>query len=140
MILQGLNRTIASSLLLDNDITYFGVININIDERTIGSVDVWRSATTKQLYCEEKQLGIEELADTVGMPKIKPDQKWAVVVSKLQNGKDKWKLVKLPENGTIKFETIDEKILDLSVENYIIKDNNHWSFLVEDNVNKAVEI
>ena len=95
--------------MLANDIIYFGVININIDERTIGSVDVWRSATTKQLYCEEKQLGIEALADTVGMPEIKPDQKWAVAVSKLQKGKDKWKLVKLPENGMIKFETIDEK-------------------------------
>ena len=65
------------------------------------------------------------------MPKIKSGQKWAVAVSKLQKGKDKWKLVKLPENGTIKFETIDEKILDLPVENYTIKDSNHWSFLVE---------
>ncbi len=126
--------------MLENDITYFGVININIDERTIGSVDVWRSARTKQFYCEEKQLGIEALADTVGMPEIKPDHKWAVAVSKLQKGKDKWKLVKLPENGSIKFETIDEKILELPVENYAIKDDDHWSFLVEDNINKAVEI
>ena len=126
--------------LLANDITYFGVININIDERTIGSVDVWRSATTKQLYCEEKQLGIEELADTVGMPKINADQKWGVLVSKLQQGKDKWKLVKLPQSGTIKFETIDEKIISIKVEDYKIVDDDHWSFLVEENVNKAVEI
>ena len=126
--------------LLANDITYFGVININIDERTIGSVDVWRSATTKQLYCEEKQLGIEELADTVGMPKINPDQKWGVLVSKLQQGKDKWKLVKLPQTGTIKFETVDEKIISLNVEDYKIVDDDHWSFLVEENINKAVEI
>ncbi len=126
--------------MLDNDITYFGVININIDERTIGSVDVWRSARTKQLYCEEKQLGIEELSDTVGMPEIKPDQKWAVAVSRLQKGRDRWKLVRLPENGTIKFETVGEKILDLRVENYAISDNDHWSFLVENNINKAVEI
>lgn len=106
----------------------------------MGSVDVWRSATTKQLYCEEKQLGIEELTDIVGMPKIAPDQKWGVLVSKLQKGKDKWKLVKLPENGEIKFETVDEKIISLKVENYKIVDDNHWSFLVEDNINKAVEI
>ena len=125
---------------MGNDITYFGVINININERTIGSVDVWRSATTKQLYCEEKQLGIEELAETVGMPKIAPEQKWGVLVSKLQEGKDKWKLVRLPENGEIKFETVDEKIISLKVEDYKIIDDHHWSFLVEDNVNKAVEI
>lgn len=139
-MMQGLNRTCCIFTLLANDITYFGVININIDERTIGSVDVWRSAATKQLYCEEKQLGIEALTDIVGMPEIHPDQKWAVIVSKSQKGKDKWKLVKLPENGTIKFETIDEKVLDLAVENHTVKDDGHWSFLVEDNVNKAVEI
>ncbi len=125
---------------MGNDITYFGVINININEKTIGSVDVWRSATTKQLYCEEKQLGIEALADTVGMPEIKPDEKWGVLVSKLQQGKDKWKLVKLPENGIIKFETIDEKIISLNVTDYKIVDDNHWSFLIDENVNKAVEI
>ena len=125
---------------MDNDITYFGVVNININERTIGSVDVWRSATTKKLYCEEKQLGIDSISDIVGMPLIEENEKWAVLVSKLQKGKDKWKLVKLPNNGSIKFETIDEKILDLNVEDYTIKDVNHWSFLIEDNVNQAVEI
>ena len=41
---------------------YFGVVNINIDERTIGSVDVWRCVLCKKRFCEEKQLGIEELA------------------------------------------------------------------------------
>ena len=33
------------------------------------------------------------------MPKIDPDAKWGVTVCKLQQGKDKWKLVKLKENG-----------------------------------------
>ena len=125
---------------MDNDITYFGVVNINVNERTIGSVDVWRSATTKQMYCEEKQLGIDSISDIVGMPSIEENEKWGVLVSKLQKGKDKWKLVKLPTNGTIKFETADEKILDLNVEDYKIKDSNHWSFLIEDNINQAVEI
>ena len=126
--------------MLDNNITYFGVININIDERTIGSVDVWRSGSTKQLYCEEKQLGIEALAETVGMPEIKPDEKWAVAVSKLQKGKDKWKLVKLKENGILNFETVDEKKIELKIQNYKIEDDHHWSFLIDDHVSKAVEI
>ena len=50
------------------------------------------------------------------------------LVSKLQKGKDKWKLVKLPENGEIKFETVDEKIISLKVENYKIVDDAHWAF------------
>ena len=75
-------------------ITYYGVVNLNINERTIGSVDVWRCGVCKKLFCEEKQLGIEELTDIVGMPRIDSDAKWAVCVSKLQQGKDRWKLVK----------------------------------------------
>ena len=121
-------------------ITYYGVVNLNINERTIGSVDVWRCGVCKKQFCEEKQLGIEELTDIVGMPRIDSDAKWAVCVSKLQKGKDRWKLVKLKENGEIKFETVDEKIITLKVENFKIEDEQHWSFLIEDNVNKAIEI
>ena len=135
---------------------YFGVININIDERTIGSVDVWRCGACKKKFCEEKQLGIEAISDTVGMPKIASDEKWGISVCKLQKGKDKWKLVKLKENGQLKHECLDEQIVTLQIKNYGVvdddindngnnnNDNNnnqkHWSFLVDDNVNKAVEI
>jgi len=119
---------------------YFGVVNINIDERTIGSVDVWRCGVCKKRFCEEKQLGIEELADLVGMPKIDADAKWAVTVCKLQQGKYKWKLVKLKENGEIKHECLDEQIIPLKINDYKIDDEKHWSFLIDENVNKAVEI
>ena len=121
-------------------ITYYGVVNLNIDERTIGSVDVWRCGACKKQFCEEKQLGIEEIAEVVGMPKIDPDAKWAVCVCKLQQGKYKWKLVKLKENGTIQHECLDEKVISLKSENFKIEDDQHWSFLIEDNVNKAIEI
>jgi len=121
-------------------ITYYGVVNLNIDERTIGSVDVWRCGVCKKQFCEEKQLGIEELAEVVGMPKIDSDAKWAVTVCKLQQGKYKWKLVKLKENGTIQHECLDEKVISLKSENFKIEDDQHWSFLIEDNVNKAIEI
>lgn len=119
---------------------YFGVVNVNINERTIGSVDVWRCGVCKKSFCEEKQLGIDSLADLVGMPKINSDEKWGVCICKLQKGKDRWRLVKLKENSEIKHECIEEKIMNLKVENYKVTDDNHWSFLVEDNVNKAVEI
>ena len=119
---------------------YFGVVNINIDEKTIGSVDVWRCALCKKRFCEEKQLGIEEIADLVGMPKIDFDAKWAVTVCKLQQGKNKWKLVKLKENGEIKHECLDENVITLNVKDYKIENENHWSFLIDDNVNRAVEI
>ena len=121
-------------------ITYNAPVNINIEQRTIGSVDVWRCASCKKSFCEEKQLGIESITDIVGMPKIDDDEKWAVVVSKLQKGKDKWKLVKLGENGILKFETADEQVIDLKIENYEIVDDFNSSFLVLDHLHTAVEI
>ena len=119
---------------------YFAAVNININERTIGSVDVWRCGVCKKKFCEEKQLGIETLTEIVGMPKIEPDEKWAVSICKLQKGKDKWRLVKLKENSEIKHECLEEKIIALKIKDFKIEDNNHWSFLVEDHLNRAVEI
>jgi len=121
-------------------VIYLAPVNINIDERTIGSVDVWRCASCKRKFCEEKQLGIDSITDIVGMPRIEDGEKWGVIVSKLQKGKDKWKLVRLKQNGIIKYETVDEKILDLKIEDYKIVDDYHSSFLIEDHLNKAVEI
>lgn len=119
---------------------YFGVVNINIDERTIGSVDVWRCGACKKRFCEEKQLGIEAIADIVGMPRIDPGEKWGVLVSKLQKGKDRWSLVRLPEEGHIKHERIDEKVVSLPVRDYKVDEDGYWSFLVDEHVNEAVEI
>ncbi len=119
---------------------FFGVVNLNISEKTIGTVDVWRCGVCKKRFCEEKQLGIEAIAEIVGMPSISPDEKWVVTVCKLQKGQYKWKLVKLKENSELKHECLDEHTISLKVNNYQIEDNNHWSFLVDDNVNKAVEI
>ena len=121
-------------------ITYLAPVNINVEERTIGSVDVWRCASCKKSFCEEKQLGIDSITDIVGMPRIEDDEKWGVVVSKLQKGKDKWKLVRLKETGILKFETADEQVIDLKIEDYKIVDDFHTSFLVLDNIHKAVEI
>lgn len=119
---------------------YFGVININIEERTIGSVDVWRCGVCKKRFCEEKQLGIEEIADIVGMPKIGPGEKWGVLVSKLQKGRDRWSLVRLPRDGHISHERVDEKVVRLAVTDYQVAEEGYWSFLVDDHVNQAVEI
>ena len=121
-------------------ITYLAPVNINVEERTIGSVDVWRCASCKKSFCEEKQLGIDSITDIVGMPRIEDDEKWGVVVSKLQKGKDKWKLVKLKETGILKFETADEQVIDLKIDNYSIVDDFHTSILVLDHIHKAVEI
>ena len=147
MMMQELNnaKDLSTTLTVDTETckhqpVYFGVININIDERTIGSVDVWRCGVCKKRFCEEKQLGIEEIADTVGMPKIDADAKWAVTVCKLQQGKYKWKLIKVKENGEIKHECLDEQIIPLKILDFKVEDEKHWSFLIDDNVNKAVEI
>ena len=147
MMMQELNNAKEEEKILSTDTepckhqpVYFGVVNINIDERTIGSVDVWRCGVCKKRFCEEKQLGIEELADLVGMPKIDSNAKWAVIVCKLQQGKYKWKLIRIKESGEIKHECLNEQIITIKINDFKVEDEKHWSFLIDENINKAVEI
>ena len=125
----------------NDKIVYFGVININERDKNIGAIDVWRSVITKELFCEEKRLGILDIAEDIGMPKIEKGKKWAVAVNRNRIGKDRWKLVKILKEGIFKFfDTDDETIINTTVKNYRIIDNDWWNFLVENNINRSVEI
>jgi hypothetical protein len=133
--------------MIENDneandkIVYFGVININENGKNIGAIDVWRSVITKELFCEEKRLGILDIAEDIGMPKIEKGKKWAVAVNRNRFGKDRWKLIKILEDGIFKFfDTDDETIINTNVKNYHIIDNDWWNFLVENNINRSIEI
>ena len=125
----------------NDKIVYFGVLNINERSKNIGAIDVWRSVITKELFCEEKRLGILDIAEDIGMPKIEKGKKWAVVVNRNRIGKDRWKLIKILREGIFKFfDTDDETIINTTVKNYRIIDNDWWNFLVENNINRSVEI
>ncbi len=124
----------------NHEVVYFGVTNVNYEKRTIGSVDTWRCVKCKKIFCEEKQLGIDSIVDYVGMPKISPDQKWAVLLCNLKKHKEKWKLVKIKQNDEIQHECVDEKIIQLKVKDFKIEDDKHWNFLIENSINKAIEI
>jgi len=125
----------------NDKIVYFGVININERDKNIGAIDVWRSVITKELFCEEKRLGILDIAEDIGMPKIEKGKKWAVAVNRNRIGKDRWKLIKILREGIFKFvDTDDETIINTTVKNYRIIDNDWWNFLVENNINRSVEI
>ena len=125
----------------NDKIVYFGVININENGKNIGAIDVWRSVITKELFCEEKRLGILDIAEYIGMPKIEKGNKWAVAVNRNRFGKDRWKLIKILEEGIFKFfDTDDETIINTNVKNYHIIDNDWWNFLVENNINRSIEI
>lgn len=133
--------------MIENDyktndkIVYFGVININERGKNIGAIDVWRSVITKELFCEEKRLGILDIAEDIGMPKIEKGKKWAVAVNRNRIGKDRWKLIKILREGIFKFfDTDDETIINTTVKNYHIIDNDWWNFLVENNINRSIEI
>lgn len=154
--MQGLYKALSVFSILDNasshtssltDVNedkpvYFGVININEGEKTIGAIDIWRSVITKELFCEEKRLGILDIADYIGMPKLPPKHKWAVAINRKREGKDRWKLIKIPYDGNIKFyDTDDEKLIESNVSNYELVDNEFWwSFLVENNINRNIDI
>jgi hypothetical protein len=131
----------SSSSNNQDKIVYFGVININEYGKNIGAVDVWRSVITKKLLCEEKRLGILDISEDIGMPVIDDKEIWGVAVNKHRKGKDRWKLIKIPENGKLDFtDTDDETKISVNVENLRIIDPDWWSFLVSKNINKSVEI
>jgi hypothetical protein len=132
---------------LENDreshdkIVYFGVVNINENGKTIGAVDIWRSALTKELYCEEKRLGILEIAEYIGMPKLGYGEQWAIAVNRKRAGKDRWKLIKIIKDGEFSFlDSDNEKRINVRAANYYLIDDEWWSFLVFQNVNRTVEI
>ncbi|HEX5978894.1 MAG TPA: hypothetical protein VFY68_16545 [Nitrososphaeraceae archaeon] len=125
----------------EDKVVYFGVINLNEKGRTIGAIDIWRNVITKQLFCEEKRLGILEISDNIGMPKIDKDKKWAVAINRKKAGNDRWKLIKIIRQGSFTFtETDDETTVEVDVKDYRIMDPDWWNFLVENNINRSIEI
>ena len=121
-------------------VVYFGVININENQKTIGAVDVWRSVLTKELFCEEKRLGILDIVEFIGMPRIEEGKKWAVAVSRIIKGRNRWKLIKLISQGEFEFSDLEDKVVTVEVRDYKIIDREWWSFLVERNVNCNLEV
>jgi hypothetical protein len=132
----------ASSSNNGDKIVYYGVININENGKNIGAVDIWRSVITKKILCEEKRLGVMDISEDIGMPRINDKEIWAVAINKHRKGKDRWKLIKLKE-GEKKIEFIDtddETKISVEIENSKIVDPEWWSFLVSKNINKSIEI
>ena len=125
--------------LCKHQIVYFGVININVNKKTMGSIDVWRCSSCKTKFCEEKQLGVESISEKVGMPHVQYDEKWAILICKVSNI-HKWKLIKLKNNIMIKHECVNDEMITLSIINYDVNDQNHYFVMVDDNINKAIEI
>lgn len=129
------------STIPENKVVYFGVININENNRTIGAVDIWRNVINKKLFCEEKRLGDLEIVDYIGMPTIAEDQEWAVAINRNRMGKERWKLIKIIKDGGFSFiDTDDETTVSVNVLDYKIADDKWWSFLVSKNVNRSIEI
>jgi hypothetical protein len=125
----------------EDKVVYFGVININEKGRTVGAIDIWRNVITKELFCEEKRLGILEIADNIGMPKIDKDKKWAVAINRKKAGNDRWKLIKIIRQGNFKFtDTDDETTVEVDVKDYRIMHPDWWNFIVENNINRSIEI
>jgi hypothetical protein len=126
---------------IDDKIVYLGVININENSKTIGAVDIWRSVLTKEVFCEEKRLGVLEISENIGMPRLEPDQQWAVVISRRRSGKDRWKLVKIIKQGDFTFiDNDDETKIPVKVMNYQVIDEEWWSFLVSNKVNRTIDV
>ena len=121
-------------------VVYFGVININENGKTMWTVEIWRSLLTRELFCEEKRLGILQIADYIGMPKIDKDKKWAVAISRNRKGHLRWRLIKIVKEGKMTFTDADDNTVEVNVKDFKIVDPWWWSFLVEENVNRNIEV
>ena len=122
-------------------VVYFGVINLNEGPRNIGSVDIWRSVVTKELFCEEKRIGTLDISDKIGLHRIDKNKKWAIAVNRKRRGTNRWKLIELVGNGTQRFiDSDDESVVEVNSESFNIVDSDWWSFLVERNVNRTVDV
>ena len=122
-------------------VVYFGVININEGHRNIGSVDVWRSVVTKELFCEEKRIGVLDISDKIGLNRIDKSKKWAVAVNRKRSGTNRWKLIELAVKGPQRFiDSDDESMVEVDSENFSIVHADWWSFLVEPNVNRTLDV
>lgn len=122
-------------------VVYFGVININEGHRNIGSVDVWRSVVTKEYFCEEKRIGVLDIADKIGLHRIDNSKKWAVAINRKRRGTNRWKLVELVVEGLQRFvDSDDESIVEVKSKNFSIVDADWWSFLVEPNINRTIDV
>ena len=122
-------------------VVYFGVININEGHRNIGSVDIWRSVVTKELFCEEKRIGVLDISDKIGLNRIDKSKKWAVAVNRKRSGTNRWKLIELAVKGPQRFiDSDDESMVEVDSENFSIVDADWWSFLVEANVNRTLDV
>ena len=121
-------------------VVYFGVININEGHKNIGSVDVWRSVVTKEYFCEEKRIGVLDIADKIGLHRIDKSKRWAVAINRKRRGTNRWKLVELVAEGLQRFvDSDDESIVEVKSENFRIVDADWWSFLVESNINRTID-
>jgi hypothetical protein len=122
-------------------VVYYGAININEGGRNIGSVDVWRSAVTKEVFCEEKRIGVLDISDKIGLHRIDKSRKWAVAINRKRRGTNRWKLVELVRNGLQRFQDSDyESVVEVNSKSFSIVDADWWSFLVEPNVNRTIDV
>ena len=122
-------------------VVYFGVININEGHRNIGSVDIWRSVVTKELFWEEKRIGTLDISDKIGLHRIDKYKKWAIAVNRKRRGTNRWKLIELVGKGTQRFiDSDDESVVEINSESFNIVDSDWWSFLIEHNVNRTVDV
>lgn len=122
-------------------VVYFGVINLNEGRKNIGSVDIWRSVMNKELFCEEKRIGVLDISDKIGLHRIDGSKKWGVAVNRKRRGTNRWKLLDLVEKGIQRFlDPDDESIVEVTIDSFRIVDVDWWSFLVERNVNRTVDI
>jgi hypothetical protein len=73
------------------------------------------------------------------MPHIEPDERWAVLICKLKKHKERWALIRVKKEGEIKHTCVDKE-MKLGISDYRLQDDKHRMFMIDQSINKEVEI
>jgi hypothetical protein len=64
-----------------------------------------------------------------------------VAINRKRRGTNRWKLVELVAEGLQRFvDSDDESIVEVKSKNFSIVDADWWSFLVEPNINRTIDV
>ena len=129
-----------------HDMIYWGVVNVNVRNEYLGSIDLWKCRSCRILSVEEKRVGNLALSPDLGFPYPPTnDSKWAVLICATAS-RTLWEVKCVKPSDSVSHGCVEKELEHKVSKDYSIKDKkrlegvNHYLFLLEDYTNETIEI
>jgi len=127
-----------------HEIVYKGVINISDAAILLGAIDVWRCRKCEKLFVEERRIGETKLEAKLGFEELEEGYKWGILVCR-SKGITFWKVYKVKENSPLEHHCeflgkLSLNIKEYKIEKPFLEDVEHTLYLLEDYINKVLEV